>query len=283
MGFSGGKSEQESQSGGQFGQDVWGGQSPFLQNMYGSLQGLFGNMMGGMQPRVEEGADYQQGIAEGSMPAWQQQMQGGAYAGMDPNQVMQSITQGMGPQRTATQDINEMIMGGEGNDYVDAMKGQMQSDSYENLMKTMSGLDSRAAASGMGGGSRHGIAQGQAIQGSQDALARAQTELGVGSFDRDLQRKLDIAGQADQSNLARWQTGQQSLQDMLGGKQQAMQGGMGFGQNMQQMGMGQFSPYNQPWNMAGNWANMLGRPQVLGSGSTSGSGSGESKSMGMGK
>jgi hypothetical protein len=232
---------------------------------------------------MQDASGWMQGIANQMQSPWQQQMQGGAYQGVNAQDVLGAIQGGMAPQQSNTQFINESIMGGAGNDYVDAMKSQMQSDSYENLMKTMSGLDARAAATGMGGGSRHGIAQGQAIQGSQDALADAQTNLGYQTFDRDLDRKLGIAGQADQANLARYQTGTGNLMNMLAGQQGAMGGGLGFGGQMQQAGLGQFSPYMVPWQMAGQWGNTMGGPTVLSSGNMSGSSSGKSKSGGVGK
>ena len=256
-------------------------QRQYLDQLWGGGSDLFNQLLPGVIgkiPGVEEGM---QDVIDRSDPAWDRMLGGGAYEGINAGDIYKQIQEGMGPRQSEEQWLDEQIMGGRGNDYVDAMKQQMQSDSYDNLMKNLSGLDARAAASGMGGSSRAGLAQGEAIQGSQDALMDAQTRLGYETFDTDLQRKLDIARRADQGNLARYQTGTGSMLDMLRGQQGGMETGLGMAPGRQQLWMGGFAPGMMPWQHMNQWAGIIGDPLKMGSGS--GSGSSKSKSKGMGK
>jgi len=163
-----------------------------------------------------------------------------------------------------------MVMGGEGNNYVDAMKTQMSDDMQYERGQDLAQNDLRASMYGQGGSSRHGITEADIYKQSGDRLAREQTNLGYNTFDTDLDRKMQIADQADQGTLQR----QQMMSGMIGNQQGAMSGGMGMIPNMQQAYMGQFSPYMAPWQAAGQYGNTIGRPTVLGSGSASGDSSG---------
>lgn len=98
-------------------------------------------------------------------------------------------------------------------------------------------------------------------------------DVGYNTFDKDLQNKLNIAQQADQGTLAR----QQLMSNMLGQQQGVSTGALGMGQNMQNLGMGAFAPGMMPWQNISNYANALGSPTVLSSGSSSGN----SNAMGM--
>jgi len=249
---------------------VWGGQSPYLKDMYKQAGNLFGQTNQGMQGLMPGAVQDMQGIFQGSQPYWQDQMQGGAYKDMGlQNQLMDSLQQSQN-NPSAMSEMNAMIMGGEGNNYADAMKDQYVKDANRASDNMMSNLDARAAASGMSGGSRHGMAQGEGMRGINDQLQSQMANTGFNTFDKDLDRKLQIASQADQGTLAR----QQMMSGMIGQQQQAQQGGLNFGRNMQNMNMGQFSPYNAPWQPMGQYANAIGRPTILGSGQSKGSSSG---------
>jgi len=249
---------------------VWGGQSPYLQDLYKQAGNLFGSTNQGMQGLMPGAVHDMQGIFQGSQPYWQDQMQGGAYKDMGlQNQLMGSLQQSQN-NPSAMSEMNAMIMGGEGNNYADAMKDQYVKDANRASDNMMSNLDARAAASGMSGGSRHGMAQGEGMRGINDQLQSQMANTGFNTFDKDLDRKLQIASQADQGTLAR----QQMMSGMIGQQQQAQQGGLNFGRNMQNMNMGQFSPYNAPWQPMGQYANAIGRPTILGSGQSKGSSSG---------
>jgi hypothetical protein len=177
---------------------------------------------------------------------------------------------------SAMQDINAMIMGGEGNNYADAMKDSYMQDANRAQEMMLANTDARATASGMSGGSRHGIAQGLGMEGINDQLQDNLTKTGFDTFDKDLQRKLQIAGQADQNNFGR----QNMMADMIANMQNTSNQGVAGSQNQQNLNMGQFAPMNAPWDAAGQYGNIVGRPTILGSGSQGGNASGSSKGVG---
>lgn len=271
----GGKSESSSSQAGQtaFNQDVWGPQGNALRNLYGQLGGLFGQTNQQMQQQIPGAIEQQQQIFDQSMPAFQQQLQGGAFAGMPLQQNYQQALQGGGNE----QAINQMIMGGAGNNYAQAMKNQLAGDAMDRLGRGFAQTDLRASGGGLPGSSRHGLVQADMARRELDRLADQQTNIGYQTFDRDLDRKLGIAQRADQFDLARLG----SAQNMLGAQQGAMMGGLNFGSGMQQLGMGQFAPSMAPWQAANQYASGIGRPTVLGSGSGMMSGSSDSKGMGF--
>jgi len=275
MGGSGSKSESSQDA--QYQDSVWGGQSPFLKNLYGQAGDLFGNTNQNMQGMIPGAQQNMQDIADQSQPFWQDQMQGGAYQDMGlQNQLMGSLNQSLN-NPSAMSEINAMIMGGEGNNYADAMKESYISDANRAQEMMLGNLDARAAGSGMSGGSRHGVSQGLGMEGINDQLQKNLAQTGFDTFDQDLDRKLQIAGMADQGTLQR----QQMLSGMIGQQNQAMQGGLNFGQNQQNLNMGQFAPGMIPWDAMSQYANAIGRPTILGSGTQSGDSS--SKSAGAGK
>lgn len=271
MGGSLGKSESSAQNQSNFNQNVWGPQGDALQGLYGQLGGLFNQTNQGMQDQIPGAVDNMQGIFNTSNPAWQQQLEGGAYQGMDLQGNYNQALQGGGNE----QFMNESIMGGAGNNYAQAMQDQLRTQSDQNLGRDLAMNDARAAGYGQGGSSRHGLTEARLYDDAGDRLANQQTNIGFDTFDKDLDRKLGIARNADAFDLARLN----STSGMLNSSNQAMQGGLNYGQNMQNLGMGQFAPQMAPWQAMGQYAANLGRPTVLGSGS--GSGSSDSKGFGL--
>jgi hypothetical protein len=274
----GSASKSKSSNEGQYQDQVWGGQSGALQNLYGNAQNLFNQTNAGMQNLQGGATQNMQDTYNQANPAWQDQLQGGAYKDMGlQNQLMGSLNQSMNSP-SATSQINAMTMGGEGNNYADAMKGQYMQDANRAQEMMLSNLDARAAGSGMSGGSRHGIAQGLGMEGINDQLQTNLAQTGYDTFDKDLNRKLGIAGMADQNTLAR----QQMMSGMIGQQNQAQQGAIQGGQNMQNINMGQYAPQMMPWEAMGSYANTIGRPTILGSGSQSGSSGSMSAGGGVG-
>lgn len=270
MGGSAGKSKSDSNNDSKFQQQVWETQGDALGNLYNQLGGLFNKSYSGMRSQIPGAVDQQQGVFDAANPAWQQQLGGGAYQGMDlQNQYNQSL-QGGGNE----QFINQSIMGGDGNNYVQAMQDQMSRNSMDSLGRKLAMNDARAAGLGQSGSSRHGITESNIYDQADEGLFDAQTRLGYETFDKDLERKLGIAQRADQFDMGRLN----NVSGMLGAQQGAMQGGLNFGQGMQNLGMGQFAPYMAPWQMSGQYASQMGAPTVLGYGS--GSGSSDSKGFG---
>jgi len=265
MGLSLGGSKSKSKSSSNYKQDVWGGQSPYLQNMYQGAGDLYNQSAQGMSQYVPGAVQDMQGIFQGAMPYWQDQMQGGAYKGMNLQGQYGQALQGGGNE----QAIDAMTMGGEGNNYADAMKDQYRADAQRSMDNMNSTLDSRAAGMGMSGSSRHGVAQGIMGRGINDALQKNLAETGYNTFDKDLQRKLGIAQRADRFDMNRLN----NVSGMLGQQQTTMNNGLNFGSQMQNMNMGQFAPYNAGWAPMNQYAGVMGDPTILGSGSSSGKGS----------
>jgi len=271
----GGSSKSDSSSRATYQDKVWGAQTPYLQSMYGKAGGLYdqtAQQAAGYIPQAIEGMNNTQ---QQTQAPWLDQLQGGAYRDMGlQNSLMGSLNQSMN-QPSAMSEINGMIMGGDGNNYADAMKASFQSDAQRAQDQMLQSMDARAAASGMSGGSRHGTAISQGMRGINENLQRNMANVGYGTFDKDLDRKLAIAGQADQNTLAR----QQMMSGMIGQQQNTQNTGIQNGQLQQQMQMGQFAPMTVPWDMMGEYANVLGRPTILGSGSQSGNSSSKGASL----
>jgi hypothetical protein len=265
-----GKSESDESNQSQFNQNVWEPQGNALQGLYGQMGNLFNQTNNQVQGQIPGAVGQQQDVFNQANPAWQQQLGGGAFQGMDLQNQYNQDRQGGGNE----QFIDQSIMGGAGNNYADAMKNQLAGDSMDRLGRQYAQSDLRASNAGQSGSSRHGLLQADMARKEMDRLGEQQTGIGFNSFDKDLDRKLGIAQRADQFDMGRLQ----QSGNMLGQQQAAMQGGLGAGKGMQQLGMGQFAPSQVPWQAAGNYANSIGGPTILGSGS----GSGDSSSKGFG-
>lgn len=254
VGLSGDESKSNNQS--EFGQDIWGPQGDALKRMYGQAGDIFGAGNSG-----KGNAEIGQGI--------QDQMGGGAYKDMGlQDSLMGSLQQSMNSP-SASQEINNMIMGGSGNNYADAMKGQYMDDANKAQEMMLANTDARANASGMSGSSMHGRSMTQGFDNINKNLQSNLARTGYESFDKDLDRKLQIAGKADQGTLQR----QQMMQQMLGGQQGAMQGGVNAGmgyQNQQNM---------LPWQQGTAYSNMIGAPTTLSSGRSNSSSSSKGNEM----
>ena len=245
-----------------------------ITKMYNAAAGTFGGVGNSINQQMGGVQDYINRTNQSAMPEWQNQLNGGVYQNMDnANKLSESLQQSLNSP-TNTQNIYSQMMGGNGNNYADAMKAGYTADANRATDNMLSTLDARAAASGMSGGSRHGVATSQGMYDINSNLQKNLARTGYETFDKDLQNKLGIAQQADQGTLAR----QQMMSGMLGQQQSLQTGALGQGQNMQNLGMGGFAPGMMPWQNISNWANILGSPTVLNSGNSSGN----SSAMGMG-
>ena len=220
------------------------------------------------------------------MPAWQQQLGGGATAptaaAVNPA-LQRSLAESMaGP--TSMGQMYESIIGGSGNTYIDPMVEAMRSDVARNLERgTIPGITQGAVDAGQSGSSRQGIAEGLARSEAQRDMMDQATRMRGGAYDKDLAMKMQIAQQAD---LGRGQAQQRAI-DLMTAQNQAQTGAIGAGAGLQNLGMGSMAPGIQagmfPWQMMGQYVNAIGRPTVVGSGSQSGSGSGgKGKGFGIG-
>ena len=90
---------------------------------------------------------------------------------------------------------------------------------------------------------------------------------------------MNIAQMADTNKL----NTQTLMSNMLNSQNQtSMNAYQQGGQSMQNLGMGTMSPYNVPWDQMNQYANVMGQPTVLGSGTQTSKSSGGGKSGGIG-
>jgi hypothetical protein len=278
MSASGSQNSNSSGAQSSMGQDVWGGQSSFLQGLYGAAQNLFGQNNQQVQNAIPGAVDYMNNVANGTQSANQGMQQGGVYNGLNiGNQLMDSLNQSQNSPSNM-QQINSMIMGGNGNNYLDAMKGTLENDASRINNLNSAENSAQAAASGMSGGSRQGVLDSLNRDNTNRNLQNTEAQLGYNTFDTDLQRKLGIAQQADSNTLAR----QNLMSGMLGQQQGAVNQGIQNSQGVQQMGMSPFQAYQQPWTGLQNYSNTIGGPTVLNSGQSSSNSQGQGSGWGFG-
>ena len=234
---------------GNFGQNSSsGGGSSFnqsSQNVYGAQEPYLQDVYGQAQ-----GA-FNQGMADvnGMRPEVQAQL-GGA---------LQSAGQGYGNQMGG--GFASGLAGQVGpNAYTDALKGQVADDAMLLKQQNLGGLDARAAAAGMSGSSGYRD-QANAMANDVDENALNQmSQLGFQSHNQGIQNQMQLAGMMDQNQ----------------------QNAMGNLQNIQQGAMNQFNPAMLGQQMAGQYAQTIGGPTVLGSSSGGSSNFNQSNGTNMG-
>lgn len=261
-GQSGSSSSQSS-----FNQKIPKFQEDALKKLYGQAASNYGTTRGTIAQQTPGANNFINQINQGAMGGYNDALQGGVYQGMGNQQALQdSLAQSMA-NPSATSQIYGQVMGGQGNNYADAMKASYITDANRAQQAMLGNLDARAAASGMSGGSRHGTATAQGMNDINSNLQKNLATTGYETFNQDLQNKLGIAQQADQGTLAR----QQMLSDMIGQQQGVQTGALNQGQNMQNLGMGSFAPGMMNWQNLSNYSNTIGSPTVLSNGSSSSS------------
>lgn len=119
-----------------------------------------------------------------------------------PNQLLNPMT-GVGKMDN-TSNIYNKIMNGTGNAYVGGMQDMVARNAKMGLDQSLNSIDQRAAAGGMGGSTRQGIAQGMATAAANQNAQDQMTKIGYDSFGQDLGNKLNIAQQADTNATNRY-------------------------------------------------------------------------------
>jgi hypothetical protein len=262
----------KSKSKGDMSQDVWGGQTGALQDLYRQAGNLFGTQQGGeLGDMADSLGGYNQDIMSGAMGGYQNQMGGGSFG--DTSDIRSNLMESMGQPSQMGQMYNS-IVGGEGNDYIDPMVDAMKSGAMENNAMMQSGTAMDAAAMGQGGSSRHAMQNAMTNRATNQDMMDQEANMRGGAYDTDLNMKMGIAGMADNNR----QKEQDRMMSMMSGSDRNQQGGMQFGQLLQQLGLGSMAPemqaQNQGWNNMGNYADAIGGPTVLSSGGNSGSSKG---------
>lgn len=272
----GSKAKSKNNSGFQFNQNIPGFQSSALTDVYNTAKNLFGQTNNQIQDSVGNVTNLANNIANSALPAYNSALNGGVFS--DPtfkNQLVDSLNSSLN-QPSATQKLYGDMMGGNGNNYADAMKASYTADANRATSNMLNNLDARATAAGMSGGSRHGIVTSQGLYDINSNLQKNLADVGYSTFDKDLTNKLNIAQQADTNTLNR----QQMLSSMLGQAQDTSNNAVNnMGSSIQNLGMGTFAPIMAPWDSMNNYAAAVGSPTVLSSGS--GNASGSSKALGQ--
>jgi hypothetical protein len=318
----------------QFSQNLWGGQQGALSDLYKQAQNLFSGNQGALNKGVNQAVGNTQGVYNSSAPAWNKQLQGGQFSGVNTNALNKSYqdqllanTSGAANRLSGSldkslntkftpsgqsnqQSIYASMMGGQGNNYADAMKSQYMQDAQRAQEQMLGNLDARTAGTGTMGSTRQQVAQGMGMRDINSNLQGNLARTGYDTFDKDLQNKLSIAQQADTNNFNRenmYMSDRQNAQNLAAqelaaqrgqiyGAQQGMTGLNQMGQdvrtgalnnssNMQNLGMGSLVPLNQQWQGLQNYQQALGSPLVLnqGSGSSQNNSSGSSMGKSTGK
>ena len=156
-------------------QDVWGAQSPFLESMYGSAQGEYGNALNninGMTPQIS--GQVQDAFGTGS----------GAFNNLAGGGQQAQLLNAMGQ-----------------NPYVAAMKDQVASDADRLKQQTLASTDARAAAAGMSGSSGYRDQVGQSFSNIDQQAMDAMSNIGYNSFNQDMQNRMALAQGID-ANMA---------------------------------------------------------------------------------
>ena len=273
MSFSlgGGSSSNKSSSS----QNVWQPQANAMTGMYGNMSNLWGDTqpMFGKMNTMAMGLDpYMQNIMQGAQGGYSDMMGGGAVG--DTSDIRAQLMKSMqGSERGSNMGrMYSSIVGGPGNEYIDPMVSAMKTGYQENLDKQMGRGAMDASAMGQGGSSRHAMSDAMLKRGALSDMNTAEMNMRGGAYDKDLAMKMDIARQADTGV----QNTQQRYMDMMSQADQSKNAAMGYGSGMQNLGMGSMAPWmqamNQPWNVMGNYSNMMGAPTVLSSSESKGKG-----------
>ena len=275
---------------------------PWMQNLQGgNLAGY--DIAGGLSNMIGQDMNITPSSATGTLSKAQQFGAGPGVQsqqfGAGPGVQSQQFSAGPGVQSIgmgAGSDINSNAIGQlsrptyESNVYqnrigpggsLNNMKGMYRNDARVAGQDMLGAMDSRAAASGMSGGSAHGNAVGRGFEGInrnlQDNLART----GYDAYNRDIDRSLNIAGKADQFNEQRagldqqnffntqatnqanqFRYGQQNqannMQAQLANQQAATQAGIANMQNATQVGMANQNYASGQQQLMGN---MIGQQQ----------------------
>lgn len=247
-------------------QDVWGGQAPYLEQMFRQGVDL------GQQP----GGSQQRGVAEGERFAGEvggqlyDPLVGGYQSAFGPNNAYGTAAAGLtDPLVSGLSDImnqpREAFAAGGNNPLLDqnvAMALEQASQNFSRNIAPSIGRD--AQAMGQFGGSREGLALGTAAaDANRDALRSAMGAYGD-QYAGD--RAANLASQA-QIDATRLGAGQQ-IQDIFRGQSGNVGQGAATGMDLMNLGLGGSDIYGQMaqrrWDPLMNQANILGSPLVLG-------------------
>ena len=154
-------------------QDVWGAQSPHLENVYNGATDQYGQAIGqinDMQPMVQ---DQVSGAFNQGQQGFGNQVQGGFAQGLQGQ---------VGP-----------------NSYVDSLAGDMMSDAQKIKAQNLQGLDARAAAAGMSGSSGYHDANNKMANNVDEATMQGMNQLRFNAHNQGVQNQMNLAGMMDRN------------------------------------------------------------------------------------
>ena len=197
-------------------QDVWKPQANKSEDLYGrTKQWSVAN-----QPKIDAATDIAVANANSqntiAQQQWQNDLAGGQYRDMNLSNRLQSnlnnplsvVSQNVGSNAIGMQDVSGQQIGNltgsaqqsavdnfAGSNSLDALNAMIRRNAGDASNDFMSGLDSRAVASGMSGGSRQGIAQGKGLGKIQQGALDNMAQLGYTQQNQNIDRQIS-AGQA---------------------------------------------------------------------------------------
>jgi hypothetical protein len=173
QGSSSGSTSSSNQSSSESSQNVWGDQSPYLQDVYGQAQDAFNKGISSVEGMTPEVQQQMQGAFQDAAGGFGNQMDGGFASGLQGQ---------IGP-----------------NSYTDAMKGQIADDANRLKQQNLGGLDARAAAAGMSGSSGYRDQVGNMMNDVDRNAMNQMTNVGMQAHDRGIQNQMNLAGMMDQN------------------------------------------------------------------------------------
>ena len=236
-------------------QDIWGEQSPFLQEVYKAASAGNAEAQAAIQ-RLQPGIQNQMSnIAAGGQQGYNQMLAGGNAANLGQSQVA-------GMQGNSLQQ--QMLNGYNGNNpYMSGMKDMIAEDAQRLKQQNLGSLDARAAAAGMSGSSGYRNQVNDMMEDVDKGAMNAMTNLGYQANNQAIQDRMRLSGAADQYNMMAAGAGDQYAMQRAGMMDQNMGNAMANTGAMQQSAMNQFNPAMASLNAAGQFGQIIGGPTTL--------------------
>ena len=261
--MSGGKQSSSSQSN----QEIWKPWADAMQPMLGQAEGMFDQGMDAINnPELQTNLNnWNNSLQSGAMDGWQQQMQGGNLAGYDISGALgNSMTNSMQNPTNEQQALNNA---GSGQNYSDAYRQNFVNDAQTAQSSMMQGLDGRAAASGMSGGSRHGMATAAGMSDINSNMQSNLANVGYQDYTNNMNRQQQAGANADRNTMMQ----QQMMSGLLGQQNASQQGALANSGAMAGLGGLGYQAATSPFMSYSQMMQGMGPAPVLSESQSSGS------------
>lgn len=228
-------------------QGIWSPQADALTAKYGETGRQYGQAREGIDAYTPEAQQNLSVLKDATAPVYANQAQGGEMGGRG---VADTYQNSMNQSLNGPSNMQNAYRGSA--DQLNQMYRSQANDARNDMMNS---VDSRAAASGMSGGSRHGTMM---ARGNQDINSNLQNQMAMAS-DRDVDRGLNVANAADQALMAR----QGMMQGDISGINAAQQGTLGQANNMGNLVMQGYDPSMMGMRNLGMGSQIIGGPTTL--------------------